>query len=512
MGIFDGSKKLQNSLIASMLGQPSPAQTLPSNRPNVLLDAPTNPFRLATSNPVAPGQAPAPAGQFTGTPSATKPKEFVDAHTAQYSRPVDDVTRKGQAEMDRLKAEYEKELNSLENEVNSVRFDIETAPRRAQQLRVERQNVAGKQMDAQAVVNSFMGRPPAYSMDPNSDFIKLEQAKAYLNGGYQQELAEVAAREQQEQEKAARDVQRYTELSSSLPERRKQLETAYLGKQKTVSDAVQKVRAAIGRDYETFQKNSLAEDAYVKGQKKYETDKQAYDAYLAEKGKIDSQNAALRSDIQAGKYDVDPYDFLKKANLVERRDMLKQLEAGKARPTMRAPKEMALPKEVAAPQELVAPEYAEFGKIEGVDQELLDTLGYKAPTPSESWKKPAVPAAAPPPAPEQTAPAAAPPAAPAPTQEQKPPAPPTTQQTAAQAATTQTTQATSQTPIEQPKAEPTNPSTSIKPQTEGTVSGQASGSGQGATPQTPAATPDQLLNPKPFEEPEKKEDDGVFDV
>lgn len=253
----------------------------------------------------------------------------------------------------------------------------------------------------------------------------------------------------------------------------------------------------------------------------HDKDQAAYDMYVAKKNMYDQDSANRKADIDAGRYAVNPYQFMAQgATLGEIEDLRSQVNSGNLRPNMRVAPELVAPEEVKAPEGFkdTAPVH-ERVKDPTPSAEAAGILGWKAPDPKAA--PPADPAAPTTsttptdtssvtsqykaPTPEDkvkgTGEAAAP-AAPANNSSNEPQGASTLQATSSESGAANTTQTSA---AQAPAAVAAAPAPALPAQPTGAVAGQANTTGQ--APTEPTAPPVEE-KPKPFAEDDgtKKED------
>jgi hypothetical protein len=295
--------------------------------------------------------------------------------------------------------------------------------------------------------------------------------------------------------------------------------------EKNYSDAVttaqtlrdnSKQQGQYDKDYAT------ARTAYDNAVTQHDKDLAAFQMYTAKKGMYDQDSANRQADIDAGRYAVNPYQFLAQgASLDEINKLRDQVNAGNLRPNMRVPDAEVAPDEVKDPGQFdtsTAPTHQQVA-APTVTAPVAQILGYKAPAPPKADDPLPVASTA------ATDTSSVQPGYTSPTDKNAPktddkpkdasgnpvinqPAQP---QGAATLQTTSTTANTStqSTPQTQTAAQAATPAPALAPQASGAVGGQSNSTGQNKT--TPSATPVED-KPAPFTPDEKKKDeqDGVF--
>lgn len=262
-----------------------------------------------------------------------------------------------------------------------------------------------------------------------------------------------------------------------------------------------------------------ARTAYDNAVTQHDKDLAAYQMYVAQKGRYDQDTANRQADIDAGRYAVNPYQFMAQgANINEINALRDQVNAGNLRPNMRVPDAEVAPTEVKDPGTFDASTAPVHQRVEApkFSTEVNTILGYKDPAPvaadaplpkastaqtdtssvKPEYVSPADKAKKPDPEKDASGnPVPAP--APAPTN--------TLQQTSTTANT-----ATQSTPQTQTAAQAATPAPAIAPQASGSVGGQGNSTGQNKTDQT--VTPPAQDKPAPFtpDEKKKEEQDSVF--
>jgi hypothetical protein len=277
-----------------------------------------------------------------------------------------------------------------------------------------------------------------------------------------------------------------------------------------------KQQSQYDKDYAT------ARTAYDNAVTQHDKDLAAFQMYTAKKGMYDQDSANRQADIDAGRYAVNPYQFLAQgASLDEINKLRDQVNAGNLRPNMRVPDAEVAPDEVKDPGQFdtsTAPTHQQVA-APTVTAPVAQILGYKAPAPPKADDPLPVASTA------ATDTSSVQPGYTSPTDKNAPktddkpkdasgnpvinqPAQP---QGAATLQTTSTTANTStqSTPQTQTAAQAATPAPALAPQASGAVGGQSNSTGQNKT--TPSATPVED-KPAPFTPDEKKKDeqDGVF--
>jgi hypothetical protein len=262
-----------------------------------------------------------------------------------------------------------------------------------------------------------------------------------------------------------------------------------------------------------------ASSRYANAVTQQEKDQAAYDMYVAKKNMYDSDSANRQADIDAGRYAVNPYQFMAQgATLGEINDLRTKVNAGNLRPDMRVPDALVAPEEVKDPGDFkeVAPVH-ERVKDPTASAEAAAILGWKAPDPASIPADPEAPKVSSAetdtssvvsgykaPTPEDkvkgTGEAAAP-AAPANNTSNEPEGAANLQQTSSASGSANTTQTSA---TQAPSAVAAAPAPALPAQPTGAVAGQANTTGQATTTPPPPVEE----KPKPFAEDDgtKKED------
>jgi len=134
-------------------------------------------------------------------------------------------------------------------------------------------------------------------------------------------------------------------------------------------------QAKADADYKTA--SSMYDNAVTQHDKDYA----AFKMYQAKKAMYDQDTANRQADIDAGRYAVNPYQFMAQgANLNEINALREQVNAGNLRPNMRVPDAEVAPTEVKDPGEFARdkPQHVRVAAPE-VDDDIATILGYEKP-------------------------------------------------------------------------------------------------------------------------------------
>jgi len=251
-----------------------------------------------------------------------------------------------------------------------------------------------------------------------------------------------------------------------------------------------------------------ARQAYDNAVTQHDKDRAAYDMYKAQKDRYDQDSADRQADINAGRYAVNPYQFLAQgAGINEIDELRKQVNAGNLRPNMRVPDAFVAPKEVKDPGDFktAAPVRERVKGPEGSD-DVKKILGYTDPEPPKA-DAPLRQVST-----EETDVSSVKDGYQSPAEKKQKPEPekdasgnPVIQG----AGTLQQTAGATPAPTQQTAAQAATPAPALPAQPTGSVGGQASSTGQ------EAVAPEQVKpeeKPAPFtpDEEEKEKQDSVF--
>jgi hypothetical protein len=261
-----------------------------------------------------------------------------------------------------------------------------------------------------------------------------------------------------------------------------------------------------------------ARSAYENAVTQHDKDLAAYQMYVAQKAQYDQDSANRTADIDAGRYAVNPYQFMAQgAGINEIEKLREQVNAGNLRPNMRVPDAEVAPTEVVDPgtfqgaaplhQKVEAPKFSESTNT---------ILGYKPPAPVADDAPLPVASTA------QTDTSSVKPGYTSPEDKNAPKtdtAPkdssgnvivnqPTGAATLQETSTTANT-ATQSTPQTQTAAQAATPAPALAPQASGSVGGQGNSTGQDKTTQ-PEPKPEDKPAPFTPDEDKKEEQDSVF--
>jgi hypothetical protein len=259
-----------------------------------------------------------------------------------------------------------------------------------------------------------------------------------------------------------------------------------------------------------------ARDKYNAAVTQHDKDRAAYDMYKAQKAVYDQDSLNREADIKAGRYAVNPYQFLAQgADLNEIEELRKQVNAGNLRPNMRVPGAAVAPTEVKDPGEFqeAAPEHKRSGGPTDFDPEAAALIGYTGPKTFEDDDKPLNTVST-----AETDVSGVTSGYQSPSDKEKEPEPetdasgnPVVAQTPAQnlPPTTNNLQATSTgaqaAPTQQTATQAATPAPKLPPQESGAVAGQGNNTGQ--APVADPAQPPKEQKPKPFSEDNKEQDE-----
>lgn len=268
-------------------------------------------------------------------------------------------------------------------------------------------------------------------------------------------------------------------------------------------------------EYDTVYKT--ARSAYDNAVTQHDKDLAAYQMYVAQKGQYAQDSANRQADIDAGRYAVNPYQFMAQgAGINEINALRDQVNAGNLRPNMRVPDAEVAPTEVKDPgafasdkpvhQKVDAPKLSDSTKT---------ILGYKDPAAVADDAPLPVASTA------EVDTSSVKPGYTSPEDKNAPKADTTprdssgnvvvNQPTGAatlQATPTTANTATQSTPQTQTAAQAATPAPALAPQASGSVAGQGTSTGQQAT--QPGPKPEDKPAPFTPDETKKEEQDSVF--
>jgi len=266
-----------------------------------------------------------------------------------------------------------------------------------------------------------------------------------------------------------------------------------------------------------------AKSDYDNAVTQHDKDYAAFKMWEAKKAMYDQDSANRQADIDAGRYAVNPYQFMAQgANLNEINALREQVNAGNLRPNMRVPDAQIAPEEVKDPGAF-ARDKPIHEQVKGptVDADIATILGYTEPEPRA--EDPALKA----PSTEKVDTSSVTSGYTSPADKDKPKEPEkdssgnpvippgtnnqptgagTLQETSSTAGAAQTTQQTSQ---QAPAAVAATPAPALPAQPTGAVAGQGNTTGQDPT-QKPEQPPQEKPAPFTADEKKKEEQDSVF--
>jgi hypothetical protein len=266
----------------------------------------------------------------------------------------------------------------------------------------------------------------------------------------------------------------------------------------------------LDREYEE------ARAAYNNAVTQHDKDYAAFKMWEAKKAMYDQDSKDRQADIDAGRYAVNPYQFMAQgAGINEIDELRKQVNAGNLRPNMRVPDALVAPEEVKDPGQFqgAAPtrQYVEAPKI---DEDVATLIGYTKPNQTTVSTEIAKPSSEPVDTSSVTS------GYESPAEKEEKPKPETdasgnpvvAQPTGAQptgAGTLQQTSNATTSPTQQTATQAATPAPALPAQPTGSVAGQGSNTGQTPETQTPPKTEEK---PAPFiaDEEEKDKQDSVF--
>jgi hypothetical protein len=256
-----------------------------------------------------------------------------------------------------------------------------------------------------------------------------------------------------------------------------------------------------------------ARAAYDNAVTQHDKDYAAFKMYQAKKGIYDQDSANRQADIDAGRYAVNPYQFMAQgAGINEIDELRKQVNAGNLRPNMRVPDAEVAPTEVKDPGEFKTAEPVhEHVEAPKFSTEVSGILGYKDPTPAPA-DAPVAKAST---APIDTSSVKSEYVSPADKNKKPEPEKDANGNPIAGAGTLQQTSTTANTstqstPQTQTAAQAATPAPALAPQPTGSTGGQTNATGQDKT--APVTPPPAEEKPAPFtpDEKTKEEQDSVF--